>query len=180
MNKHELLQFNHSNIQDLIKFIDQKAGALLIVYGLLFTATIEFAKDLEFINPFKLSDQLAFLFSIFTFLTGLSLVILLLYQIYVVLFEIIRPRGARNYTQEEQSIIYFDHISKRSKVEFLNHFNQIPEDQFENIIEEELIQQVYEISCIMKSKSEKFNEVLKFLFASTLLLLAFVFFSNFL
>lgn len=180
MNKYELLQFNHSNIQDLIKFIDQKAGALLIVYGLLFTATIEFSKDLYFINPFKLDDQLAFLFSIFTFLTGFSLVILLLYQIYVVLFEIIRPQGAKNYTQEEQSIIYFDHISKRSKVEFLNHFNQIPEDQFEEIIEKELIQQIYEISCIMKSKSEKFNEVIKFLFASTLLLLAFIFFSNFL
>lgn len=178
MNKHELLQFNHSNIQDLIKFIDQKAGALLIIYGFLFTATIEFAKDLEFINPFMLNEPIKSLFSIITFISGLAIIILLIYQIYIVLFEIIKPRGAKNYTQEEQSIIYFDHISKRSKTEFLSYFNQISDDDFGEIIEKELIQQVYEISCIMKSKSEKFNEVLKFLFISVFLLLTFILFSR--
>lgn len=179
MDKNDLLQYNHSNIQELIRFIDQKAGALLVIYGFLFTATIEFAKGLKFINPFVLDNVFKSFASIVVLLLGLGLIVLLTFQIYVILFQVIKPRTARNYTQEELSIVYFDHIAKRTKQEFIDHFKQIPENVIHEMIQKEMAQQVYEISCILSQKSEKFNFVLKYLFISILLLLAFILFLNF-
>lgn len=179
MDKNDLLQFNHSNIQELIRFIDQKAGALLVIYVFLFTATIEFAKDLKFVNPFAFESLPEIFSSSIVLLLGLGIIALLMYQVYVVLFEVIKPRNAKSYTQEEQSIVYFEHISKRTKEDFINHFEQIPENTINEVIQKEMTQQVYEISCIMSQKSEKFNSVLKYLFISTFLLLAFIFFGNF-
>lgn len=178
MDKKELLQYNHSNIQELIRFIDQKAGALLVIYGFLFTATVEFAKKLKFINPFSLKGFLDSFISISLLVVGTALISLLIYQVYIVLFGVIKPRIAQNYTQEERSIIYFDHISKRSKQEYIDHFNKISDDKFHETIEKEMLEQIYEISCIMSQKSEKFNSVLGHLFLSIFLLLVFIFLCN--
>ncbi|MCP8615240.1 hypothetical protein [Salirhabdus salicampi] len=179
MDKNDLLQFNHSNIQELIRFIDQKAGALLVIYGFLFTATIEYAKKLSFINPFNLNNGFITTLSIVELVTGLLLIYLLIYQIYIVLFRIIKPRHASNYTQEELSIIYFDHISKQNKFEYINHIEQLPEDNLKTFIQRELATQIHEISSIMSQKSKNLNSLLNYLFFSIFLLLFFIFISNF-
>lgn len=179
MDKNDLLQFNHSNIQELIRFMDQKAGALLVIYGFLFTATIEYAKKLSFINPLQLNNGFLTTLSIAEFVIGLLLTFLLIQQIYIVLFRIIKPRNAKNYTPEELSIVYFDHISQMNKSEYINHIEELPEDNLKILIQNELASQVHEISCIMSQKSKNFNSVLRYLFISIFLLLLFIFISNF-
>ncbi|EWG08637.1 MULTISPECIES: hypothetical protein [Cytobacillus] len=170
MDKYQLAQYNHQNIQELIRFIDQKAGAILVIYGFIITAYIEFAKDLKFINPFELNGFKVFI-SLLTFLSSASLISLLIYQIYIILFEIIRAKKAENYTQEESSVLYFDHISKISKESFITLYKDLPI----NKSDEELLAQVYECSCIMSSKSEKLNSAIIYLFISILCLLFFIF-----
>ncbi|WP_208592339.1 hypothetical protein [Gracilibacillus suaedae] len=182
MSKLDILIYNYTNIQELIRFMDQKAGALLVVYGFLFTATIEFAKNLDFINPFTYSNDFKIVISIFTFLVGFSLTILLTYQVYIVIFKVIKPREAIGYTQEENSIIYYKHISTLKKNEYLDHIKQLPEieSDLEDTLQKELSSQIHEISRIMAYKSEKFNFVLNILFLSIFLLLLFILLSNFL
>jgi hypothetical protein len=173
MDKNDLMLHNHTNIQELIRFIDQKAGALLVIYGFIFTATIEFSKDLKLINPFALKGW-DFIHSTLLFLSGIFLILLLIYQFYYILFKVIKPRSAQNYTQEEASVLYFDHISKRTKADYLIHYSGISDIDIKN----EMLAQIYEISCIMSQKSERFNSILKYLFLTVLLLLIFIFLSK--
>ena len=174
MDKDELMLHNHNNIQELIRFIDQKAGALLVIYGFIFTATIEFAKDLKFINPFELKKGWDTFHSILLFTDGLFLLAILIYQIYFILFDVIKPRQAKNYTQDEASVLYFSHISKWSKDHFVNQYKNISDVDIKN----EMLKQIYEISCIMSQKSENFNSILKYLFATIFLLLVFIYLSQ--
>ncbi len=174
MDKNELLFHNHTNIQELIRFIDQKAAALLVVYGFIFTATVEFSKDLKFVNPFTFKSGWETFQSSILLAIGLLLLILLIYQVYFVLFRIIRPRAANNYNQEEASVLYFDHISKKEKQVFVTSYVNLSEAD----LQKEMLEQIYEISCILSRKSEKFNWVLKFLFATIIVLLLFIYFSK--
>jgi hypothetical protein len=171
MNKNDLAQYNHSNIQELIRFIDQKAGALLVIYGFILTALVEYSKNLNFINPFKLLKFTDIFNSIFLFLIGAWILFLMLYQIYIVIFKIIRPRRATNYTQEEISTIYFHHISNSKKEEFTKLYSELPDDR----VQKELLDQIYEISCILSQKSENFNSILKWLYTSIISMLLFIF-----
>jgi hypothetical protein len=171
MNKNDLAQYNHSNIQELIRFIDQKAGALLVIYGFILTALVEYSKDLIFINPFKLSKFPDIFISMLLFLAGAWILFLMLYQIYVVIFKIIRPRKAVNYTQEEISTIYFNHISKSKKEDFIKLYTELPDDK----VQKELLDQIYEVSCILSQKSENFNSILKWLYTSIISMLLFIF-----
>lgn len=174
MDKDELMLFSHSNIQELIRFIDQKAGALLVIYGFIFTATIEFAKDLKFIDPFVLKKGWDTFQSILLFADGFFLLAILIYQVYFILFEVIKPREAKNYTQGESSVLYFGHISKLSKDHFVTKYESISEED----IKTEMLKQIHEISCIMSRKSENFNSILKYLFGTLFSLLLFIYLSR--
>lgn len=174
MDKDDFMLHNYTNIQELIRFIDQKAGALLIIYGFIFTATIEFAKDLKFIDPFALNSGWDTFQSILLFADGFLLLGLLIYQVYFILFEVIKPRQAKNYTQEERSVLYFDHISKWSKEQFVINVVNISNEE----IKKEFLGQIYENSCILSQKSDKFNSILKYLFVTMFCLLLFIYLSK--
>lgn len=171
MDKYQMLQYNHSNIQELIRFMDQKAGALLVIYGFILTILIETTKNLKLVNPFEFNSFSKGIISSSTFILGAWLLILLLYQIYVVLFQIIKPRSAKNYSPDEITTNYFKHISLLKKEKFIESYSNISSEK----AEKELLDQVYEIACILNEKSEKFNCVLKLLYQSILILLAFIF-----
>lgn len=166
---------NFRNIQELIRFIDQKAGAIIIVYGFILATFIEFAKKLLFINPIELTNLQDILLSLFIFVSGLILMIMLLYQLYFVLFKIIRPRLAKNYSENEYSIFYFEHISYMNREKLFNDFKNITEDR----MLDEILGQVYEISDIMREKTESLSEAIKYFFFSILLLLIFILLINF-
>ncbi|MEH7490844.1 hypothetical protein [Neobacillus niacini] len=174
MIKDEMMLHHHTDIQELIRFIDQKAGALLVIYGFIFTATIEFAKDLKFIDPFALKTGWDTIQSILLFALGFFLLATLIYQVYFVLFEVIKPRHAKKYTQEEVSVVYFEHTAKRSKEDFVTHYDTISEVE----IRKEFLCQIYEISCILSQKSKKFNSILKYLFTTIIVLLIFIYLSK--
>jgi Family of unknown function (DUF5706) len=173
MNKFELAQYNHANIQELIRFIDQKSAALLVIVGFILSAFVEFAKDLKFVNPFELSLNQS-IYSILTLILGIVFITILLYQIYIVLFEIIRPRKAKNYTQEIMSTMYFEHISNQTKSDFVSAFKKLSDED----THQELIEQIYECSCILNEKSIRFNEVLNYFYLLVFILLSFIFLSR--
>lgn len=56
------------NIQDLIKFVDQKSSAVLVVTGLIFTGYIQFLQGLTF----SFTENLNF-YGIMTFVTSISI-----------------------------------------------------------------------------------------------------------
>jgi hypothetical protein len=158
---------NFKNIQELIRFMDQKAGVLLIMYSCVVSTFIEFSKGLCFINPFVYKNTLI---SIFTFITGICLIILCLYQIYCIIFKIILPRKAHNYNSNETCLYYFGHIANFNKGQFLNEFNQLNDAKILEVI----LGQIYEVSKIMKQKSENFITAAKCLFCSVIILLLYI------
>ncbi len=171
MDKYQMVQYNHSNIQDLIRFMDQKAGALLVVYGFILTTLIESTKNLKLVNPFEFDSLSKSIVSSITFILGAWLLFILLYQIYVVLYQIIKPRKAKNYSQEEVSTNYYIHISQTKKEKYIESYFGLTSEK----AEKELLDQVYEIACILDEKSKRFNVAIKLLYQSILILLTFIF-----
>lgn len=153
------------NIQDLIKFIDQKAGAVLLVFGFILTAFIDFARDMVIISP-KGANAI----SIVTFIAGLVLVVDLIYQIYFILFKVIDPQKAKNYCSNEKCLFYFEHIASMEKEHFMKQFSDMDEDD----IEKEILGQVYEVAKILDNKRNNFCISLRHLYGSAILLLVFI------
>jgi len=93
------------NIQELIRLIDQKSGAVLLVSGLILTAFLELSKDLVF--NFKSLSYVG----VATFMFGAITALLLISTIYLSVFKILRPRLAEHYSGNEFSLIYFNHLA---------------------------------------------------------------------
>lgn len=157
------------NTQELIRFIDQKAGAVLVIYGFILTVFVDFAKKLQFVNPFELKGCIPMLHSIATLLIGSFLAGMLLYKIYILVAKILRPRLAGNYDPEKMSIYYFEHISQ-DKSAYMQTFHQIED----NKLVDEVLEQVYEVSKIMTQKSERLCHVMTSLFSTVVALLVFI------
>ena len=158
------------NIQELIRFIDQKAGALLVIHGFVFTAFFEYAKTLILINPFMLFGIRQILFSIAVFVTGILYVSFFLYQVFHLLFRVIGPKYDSNYLNGESCLYYFKHISSSAKDDFINRFKNLTDDA----MLDEILGQIYEVSGIICKKSEQFCWAIRYLFANLFLLLLFI------
>lgn len=171
MEKLEFAIEKFKNMQELIRFIDQKAGALLVIYGFILTVFVDFAKKLEFVNPAKYKEFLPFFQSILICVVGMGLIVMLLWKIYIIVYKVLRPRGAKNYSNGKLSLHYFDHITQLGKDRYKQLFNDLPD----NLLVEEILDQVYEVSTILKRKSDNLNKVLNSFFSSILLLLFFIF-----
>jgi ABC-type multidrug transport system fused ATPase/permease subunit len=170
MDRLEFAIENFKNIQELIRFIDQKAGALLVIYGFILTAFVDFAKKLEFVNPLKHKEFFPFFHSILTFAVGVILIWLLLYKIYILVYKVIRPRVARNYVDGKLSFYYYDHITQMDKEVYKQKFHKLSEEQ----LIEEVLDQVYEVSLIMIHKSINLNKVINSFFTTIVLLLLYI------
>ncbi|QJD85985.1 hypothetical protein [Cohnella herbarum] len=156
-DKTKQIQFamdSFKNIQELIRFIDQKAAAVLVVYGFIITAYIEFSKTQSFINPFKLSlvpgigSSLIFVFGVLTLGN-------IVRQIYFIIVKILKPRLAMNYKEDEHSVFYFEHISSIRKNVLNSRLKSISEDQ----IIEEIAGQIHEVAKIMTIKTHRLGYV---------------------
>lgn len=151
------------NIQELIRFIDQKSGAVLLVSGLIMTAFLEFSKDLIF-NFKSITPTGAF-----TFLFGVSTVLLLIYVIYLSIFKILRPRLAKFYSDGD-SLFYFGHLAHMDRNNMLDNFKNI-DDQ---AMLKNLSEQIFEASRILNTKTNELHNSMKYLYFSMLSLLAFI------
>lgn len=74
---------NFKNIQELIKFADQKASGLLVVYGFLITIYINFLENTKFIGLQEASIK-----NWGVLILGLGFCITMIVQIYYVVFKI--------------------------------------------------------------------------------------------
>lgn len=173
MDKTTFALEDFKNIQDLIKFMDQKAGFVLVIYGFIVTAFIEVAKNITLTNPFMLKSH-EMIYTLISFITGFALVCILIYQVYFIIFNVIGPKVASNYCEGEQCLFYFEHIAKMKKPRFKTEFQKLTEDNILN----EILGQVYEVSIILNKKRENFCIVTKFLYGSIIILIIFALSSN--
>lgn len=173
MDKREMAFENFKNIQDLIRFIDQKAGALLILYGFILTSFIEYSKKLKFVNPISFNDNYKSILSVLTLLVGLVLILLIIYQFYIIIILILKPRGAKHYLNGETSLFYNEHISLIGKQQFVQQFSNMDEEK----LTEDLLGQVFEVSKILEHKSKNFSKTTSYILLTGILLLFYIFFS---
>lgn len=155
---------NFKNIQELIKFADQKASGLLVVYGFLITIYINFFEDTKFIELKEASIK-NWLILVF----GLGFCITMIVQIYYVVFKIIVPRKASNY-RNETNTFYYEHISKMEEIDFIESI--INEDIDSNI--NNVASQIYEISRILDTKYDNIRFCIELLILSVISLIAYV------
>lgn len=157
MNKIEFALESFKNIQDLIKFTDQKTGAILVIGGLLFTSFIDVAKDFEVI-AFNEST----IYGIITFISGFLTILSLAVLAYISIYKVLKPKKAINYDNGEYSLFYFDHIANNEKRKLVDSYQNLDENEILKCI----IDQKFEVSRILKSKNDSFNDVLTSLFAA--------------
>ena len=131
------------NIQELIRFVDQKSNGVLLVSGLILTAFLEFSKGLVF--SFSSVSIAGFL----TFVFGATTIGLLSYVMYISIFKILRPQLAKNYSSNEASLLYFKHLAEiKDKTLLQQRFKKLNDDS----ILESISDQIFEVSRILDVK----------------------------
>ena len=151
------------NIQDLIKFADQKAGSILVVMGLIFTAFVQYLGNLTF----SLTN-ITFI-GVLTFIAGIVTIICLSYVIYYSIFKILKPRLAKNYLERELSTFYFEHISKEGK-NIHTRFETISKE----IMLKDILDQKIEVSNILNEKNQNLAISFVWLFFSLIASMTFI------
>jgi hypothetical protein len=157
------------NIQELIRFTDQKAGAILVIYGLIITVFVEYIHKLTFVMPFEYKSFFENIISVVTLGIGMIISIALVNQLYNILY-LLKPRLAMNYKEHEYSVYYFEHIAHMKKVDLINRLNNL--SQIEGI--GEIAGQIHEVSKIMIIKTHRLGEIIKNLFYIIIFLLLFI------
>jgi len=163
MGKTEFALETFKNLQELVKFIDQKTGATLVISGLILTIYLNLSKNLVFvdINSMNIIKLIIFVSSLTT-----------LISIFIVIhkaIKILKPRLATNYNDGEKSIFYFEHISTLGKDEILDSYKEIDE----NTMLKYIIEQQYEVSLILEKKTKDLKVTFNYLFVSIVSLVIF-------
>jgi len=151
------------NMQDLIKFADQKAGAILVVIGLIFTAFVQYLGNLTFSF-----NGLTFI-GVLTFMAGFATIICLSFVIYYSIFKILKPRFAKNYQEGELSTFYFEHISKESKNIHTKFETITNETMLKDILDQKI-----EVSNILNEKNQNLSISFVWLFFSLISSMTFI------
>jgi hypothetical protein len=151
------------NIQDLIKFADQKAGAILVVISLIFTAFVQYLGNLSF----SLTNRT--FIGVSTFIAGIGTLVCLSLVIYYSIFKILKPRLAKNYQESELSTFYFEHISKESK-----NIHKIFETITEEIMIKDILNQKIEGSNILNETNQNLSLSFVWLFFSLISTITFI------
>lgn len=157
MDNHTFTLESFKNIQDLIKFTDQKSGGILVVAGLELTAFISCIDKLSFNKNYTSA------LSVTTFLLGLITATLLIITIYYSVFKVLRPRMANHYSGNDASLFYFNHLaSMTDKTGMYEKFRDVTDD----FILRNLTDQIFEVSKILKTKTNALYRSMNFLFYS--------------
>jgi len=155
---------NFKNMQDMIKFADQKAGALLVVYGFVLTIFSDNIKLLAF--GFDSNK----LISIMIFIIGASLILLLIVQILHILLCILMPRLAKNYSADESCLFYFEHVAASEKSDIIKCLV----DMDENKMMSDVSGQIFELSKVLERKMQGLRKAVQFAASMIILLIAYV------
>lgn len=166
MKKHEFALESFKNIQELIKFTDQKSGAVLVVAGFILTAFLELAKDLTFSNSISAVGILTFIF-------GLCTVGFLISVIYISICLVIKPRLANNYNPNEHSLYYFEHLAKMGRDLINSEFDNLNIEDHPLMLKN-ILDQTFVVSEVLTKKIKYVERSMNMLFYSVLSLLAFI------
>lgn len=169
MDKLDFTLESFKNIQELIRFIDQKAGAVLVITGLIFSGFIGFFKGLEFNLEFYKSPM-----HIIVLLSGIATLFSMTYVIHLTINKILKPRLSTGFSEKYRSIFYFDHLAIMTNDQIRDGHKKLNDIK----MQEEIENQIFEISRILKKKIKYLNDAFKFLFVSTISVITFIIASN--
>ncbi|MBE7696315.1 hypothetical protein [Tenacibaculum finnmarkense] len=165
MKKTEFALESFKNIQELIKFVEQKSGAVLVIAGLIFTGYIEFLKNLEFSEISSIS-----LFGVIVFLSSISTAISLMLLIHKSIFKVLKPRLAKNYQGNEISLMYYEHLCCIDRDEIYSKYENLTEKK----ILKDIIGQQHEIAKILSEKILELGKTFNYLFISLFSVIIFI------
>jgi hypothetical protein len=157
---------NFKNMQELIRFVDQKAGALLVVYGFVLTIFAERINTLTFGLP---KENNKTIISVLIFIIGATIILLLVTQLYYILVKILKPRLAKNYTSDESCLYYFEHVAAKDKSEIVSRFI----DMDDNKMLTDISGQIYEVSKVLNTKMDMLGIAIKYALSIIILLIIF-------
>ena len=149
--------------------MDQKAGALIVVYGLVLTITFETTKNLQFCLP---TGSYLYIVNVLTFIIGFILYILIFHEVHFLLNSVLKPRLANNYNPSDSCLYYFEHIAAKDKSEVMSCFSRLDES---NMLSD-VATQVYEVSNTLAVKMKMVCKAIDALFYVLGALVAFLFF----
>jgi hypothetical protein len=160
---------SYKNIQELIKFADQKSGAVLVVTGIIFTGYVQYLDGLLYVG---LSN--ATLLGSITFVSSIATLISLVTVVYITIFGVLKPRKSKHYEKEEVSLLYYDHIVQTGKIELLSKYQQIDEaTMLKNVVDQQ-----YEVANILNQKTNALIKSFNYLFISAISVMTFIILSN--
>ncbi|MFW9929883.1 MAG: hypothetical protein ACFFD1_10865 [Candidatus Thorarchaeota archaeon] len=173
MKKTDFLLEDFKNIQELIKFIDQKAALILVVCSILLSVFIEISRKLSLSSIDTLKNNGNLLNGILTFTLGVAFIFMIVIIFYLCIFHILKPKFAKHYNLMDSSLFYFEHIANKEKKAFKIDIEKLNENlMFDNISD-----QIFETSKILYKKSKSCALTMNILFATILNLLLFIFFA---
>jgi hypothetical protein len=151
MGKYEIDSFK--NIQELIRFSDQKAGVMLVVQGVFMTLFFRsFGPSLEVLSLVGKVDRS-------TYMTYTVAVISILFVVsgalvfWLCLHCVIRPKLAGEDVKCPGPLFYFETISRMSPRNFERNYNKLNEEE----VESQILEQTHIIAERMTEKTGKLN-----------------------
>lgn len=165
MDKIQYAIESFKNIQELIKFCDQKAGALLVVYGFILTLFTDNSKllvvGLDKQNP---------AISVIIFSIGIMLLLLMIVQSYLIIIWILKPQLANNYSASDSCLYYFEHIALSEKSELVTCINNLDDNRMLT----DVSTQIFEVSKVLYKKMRVLGYSFQLTLTSIILLISFV------
>lgn len=161
MKKADYLLESFKNVQELIRFTDQKVGAVLVL------CSIEITIFLKVVESVTISLQNASILGILSFIFGLIFFATLSIILIISILKVLKPRYAKHYSNGKFSNFYFEHIALNKK--------EILHQSLDNLnIKENLEDQLFEVSKILYKKNQYFTIVMNILSINIITLLLFI------
>lgn len=169
MDKTNYALESFKNIQELIRFADQKAGAILIIAGLTFTGYIQYLSKVKFAG---ISD--VGLLGILIFFASAATIISMIIVFYLVIFEVLKPRTASKNKKGELSTFYYEHLMEMDKTDLFHKVNGMKEgDMLKDILDQQV-----EVASILHKKTSTISSAFMWLFVSLISSIIFFILTN--
>ena len=160
MGKQQIFFESFKNIQELIRFIDQKANFLVLAYGIVMGFFVNSTKELNIFIGFKKYIGYKFFISCILFLMGAFIIIISLYFVWILLFKVIKPRYPK--VEVESSYFFYASILQKPKLDYIKEVRNLEYDG--NEIIDGINSQIYEVSKVLKEKSINLEKAINGLF----------------
>lgn len=160
----EHVKSSFNNVQDLIKFTDQKIAAVLVVCGIKISIFFDHIKLLNF------DSSNVSLYSVLIFVLGFAFIVITILIFYLSIIKVLKPGFAKFYNSSSYSTYYFEHIALNNKKELYKNIKK----STPKIIKYELTDQLYEVSKILYRKNKNCSKIMVLLFTNIIILCIYI------